>query len=233
MTLLRAVKASPKPFLKHEELVAHYPMRGPAEQVDVMFIGRALNGWNNRFSAQDIIDDPEKVFEQIRGNGMEGKFAEQEQLRWVVKADKTQAYNSNQSQFWQTIRGVMEARVADPEKWWHGIVWTNFLKLSRNGKNPTGKMVHVIGKPSMDLLLAEVAEYRPKNIVCLSGMDYAANFLARCTTTARLSVTDGTGYLEYTGDATLNDHSFRLVIAPHPQTRVTNDLISEILETLS
>jgi hypothetical protein len=242
--LLESVRDNPKPFSKHEgkKLVAHYPMRGSADEVDIMFIGRALNDWTWQFDVPTPEEDLNDLLLRIKANVAEDAdpeyvYSEREQLKWVDDRNaKHKDYNSNRSQFWQTIREIMQGRVVDKDDWWHGIVWSNFLKLSRPKKNPTAGMVGVIGESSMELLLAEIREYEPKHIVCLSGMDYAANLLARCEVSQRVADIENTRYIEYSGLVTLaGERNISLLIVPHPQGKgkIRSLMVEEITTQLS
>jgi hypothetical protein len=128
----------------------------------------------------------------------------------------------------------MQGRGANETNWWHGIVWSNFLKLSHQHGNPSASMVNVIGKPSLELLLAEIEEFKPKHIVCLSGLDYAADLLARCEATRRLVGFEDTTYVEYAGTVCFaGAREMGLLVMPHPQGRKRAVLVAEILEHLS
>lgn len=236
LELLAAVRDNPKPFRKYERLVAHYPMRGLAERVDVMFIGRALNDWTWQFTTEEVVIDPEDVLRRIKRNVAEKAedISPRQQLSWVDERDADHPdYNSNRSQFWQTIREVMWGRGAEEDKWWHGIVWSNFLKLSHQDGNPSARMVNVIGKPSLELLLAEIEDFQPKHIVCLSGLDYAADLLARCEETTRLAGFEDTAYVEYAGVVRFaGEREMGLLVMPHPQGRKRAVLVQEVLEKL-
>ncbi len=239
LELLAVVLGNPKPFVKHKKLVAHYPMRGLADEVDVMFIGRALNNWTNNFPVPMPDTNLNTLLQQIKGNvGEKGKvYSEREQLRWVDDRNhEHEHYNSKLSQFWQTIREVMWKRGAKEKEWWHGIVWSNFLKLSHPEGNPSAGMVNVIGRPSMELLLAEIKEFKPRYIVCLSGMDYAANLLARCEVSRRVADIENTRYIEYSGLVTLaGEQNIGLLIVPHPQGKgkIRSLMVEEITTQLS
>lgn len=237
LNLLQAIVETPAPFRKQEPLVAHYPMRGKAEQVDVIFVGRALNGWTHKFTVANLEHDVEKKFKEIKKNFVTEEYPEREQLLWVENRNATHKhYNSNKSQFWQTIREVMGVRKKAKEEWWHGIVWTNFQPLSRDGDNPTAGMVSVMGDATMNLLLAQIEEYQPRHIVCLSGMEYAANLLARCERTTRLPGTENSRYVEYAGLVDFpGKQNVGFVIMPHPQGRGKSRelMVSEITTQLN
>ncbi|NJC27159.1 hypothetical protein [Neolewinella antarctica] len=209
-----------------------------ADKVDIMFVGRALNGWTWNFPVPTKDSNLDDLLNRIKRNVHENDtpLPEREQLGWVDERNADHPdYNSKRSQFWQTIREVMEVRKKAEEKWWHGIVWTNFQPLSRDGANPTSRMVSVMGDATMNLLLAQIEEYQPRYIVCLSGMNYAAYLLARATRTERQAGTEESEYVEYAGVADFpGAEGVGLVIMPHPQGRGKKRavMVEEILKHL-
>lgn len=103
LELLAAVRDNPKPFRKHKKLVAHYPMRGLADEVDIMFIGRALNDWTWQFDVPTPGEDLNDLLLRIKANVAEDAdpeyvYSEREQLKWVDDRNaKHKDYNSNRS----------------------------------------------------------------------------------------------------------------------------------------
>lgn len=230
--LLETIAANPRHFTGHD-LDAFHPMRGPGAAVDTMYIGRALNGWHWDFRVEDLQKDLDGHLRKILEDKHEASdYADR--LDWVEKywQNSTMGYNTAKSQFWQVIRRVSIARSAPDEKWWHDIVWTNFFKIAPAKRNPTGKMIKVMGQASHDLLMTEIAFYQPRNVVCLSGLSYAAHLLASAKSTVR--VEHDSSLLEYVGDVCWQgDESVRFIIAPHPQSRSASRIADEIMPVLN
>lgn len=225
--LLQKIADQPRHFEK-VDLVAFHPMRGPGEAVDTMYIGRALNGWHWDFRVEQLIPNPETILDKILEDKHEAT-AYEDRLNWVEEywQNSTKGYNTAKSQFWQVIRQISIARNQPGEQWWDDIVWTNFFKIAPAKRNPTGKMIKVMGQASHELLLAEIAYYQPRNIVCLSGLNYAAHLLASADTT--IKVPNDSFLLEYVGDVAWADgRKIRFIIAPHPQTRSASKIAEEI-----
>jgi hypothetical protein len=229
--LLQKIADQPRHFQK-VDLVAFHPMRGPGESVDTMYIGRALNGWHWDFRVEELNPDPDFILNRILEDKHEAT-AHEDRLDWVEKywQNSTKGYNTAKSQFWQVIRQISIARNQPGEEWWDDIVWTNFFKIAPAKRNPTGKMIKVMGQASHELLLAEIAYYQPRNIVCLSGLSYAAHLLASAETTTKVSYNGS--LLEYVGDVSwAPGKSIRLIIAPHPQSRSASRIADEIMPLL-
>lgn len=229
--LLTTIAEKPRNFTGHN-LVAFHPMRGPGEAVDTMYIGRALNGWHWDFRVEDLNPDPDFILNKILEDKHEAT-AHEDRLDWVEKywKNSTKGYNTAKSQFWQVIRQISIDRSQAGDQWWDDIVWTNFFKIAPAKRNPTGKMIKVMGKASHELLLTEIAYYQPRNIVCLSGLSYAAHLLASTKSTVRIDCISP--LVEYAGDVCWQDDEVvRFIIAPHPQSRSASRIANEIVPLL-
>ncbi|PHI21518.1 hypothetical protein CEQ90_01495 [Lewinellaceae bacterium SD302] len=229
--LLETIATKPHQFSGHQ-LVAFHPMRGPGKTVDTLYIGRALNGWHWDFTVEALQADLEGHLRKILEDKHEAA-AYEDRLNWVEKywQNGTKGYNTAKSQFWQVIRQISIERSKEGEQWWDDIVWTNFFKIAPAKRNPTGKMINIMGQASHDLLMAEIAYYQPRNIVCLSGLNYAAHLLASAKST--VSIDRNTPLIEYAGDVCWQgDEVIRLVISPHPQSRSTARIAKEIMPLL-
>lgn len=229
--LLQKIADQPRHF-QQVDLVAFHPMRGPGKAVDTMYIGRALNGWHWDFRVEELNPAPDVILNKILEDKHEAT-AHEDRLDWVEKywKNSTKGYNTAKSQFWQVIRQISTERNQPGEHWWDDIVWTNFFKIAPAKRNPTGKMINVMGQASHDLLMAEIAYYQPRNIVCLSGLSYAAHLLASTKSTVRID--HELSLLEYAGDVCWEDgEEIRLIIAPHPQGKSAARIAKEIMPLL-
>ncbi len=234
-SLYREVIASivnqPKSFKNSDQLVALYPMSGRAEHVDTLYFGRALNGWQWHFTLEELQQDPEEPLEWIVQNSRGEYKPYDERLDWVENQwKKKDSYNTARSQFWQVIRSVSLARQEDAEHWWDAIAWSNLLKVAPYGKNPTQRQIRVIGEASLNLAQEEIAVFKPKNVVCLSGMVWAGD-LQRCGK-AEKAVPFDESILEYAADLTFGDHTCRFVVAPHPQGKSSSAIAAELIKVL-
>jgi hypothetical protein len=219
--LLSLISANPKPF-RSKELVAFHPMVGPAKTTHTMFIGRALNGWHWSFTPEDLLRNPENILDSITSDKHQADTYD-ERLDWVDRCwGAKEGYNSAKSQFWQVVKSVSTDQALPNQRWWDGIVWTNFAKIAPTKRNPTAAMTRVLGSRSLDLLLHEIQTFKPRNVVCLSGLAYAANLLAAASTTNKLEFQPC--LLEYAGDVTwYGSDAVRLLIAPQlPRHRKRN-----------
>ena len=223
--LLQTIADQPR-YFQGKDLVAFYPMGGGSNGVDTMYIGRALNGWHRPFKVEELTKDVEKQLELVLKD-CHPSSEPGDPLSWVQNHWSTgKEYNSARSQFWQVIKQLSQERCGE-ERWWDDIVWTNFFKVTPYRDPPGARMVQVMGKASLNLLLTEITHFKPRNIVCLSGISYAADLLASARTTRKINC--DSSLLEYVGDVDLaTDEMTRLIIAPHPQSRSASKIADDI-----
>jgi uracil-DNA glycosylase len=231
--MLATLADKPEVLTPYEKLVAHYPMKGKAEKVDTMFIGRALNGWHQHFTPEELRDDLAKV---LRGIIEDGHGADDyvDRLAWIDRmwGNRKEGYNTAKSQFLQVMKRVAETRKSKECNWWDEIVWTNLLKVAPPGQNPPMAMTRVNGEASLSLIHAEIATFRPRNIVCLSGMVWAKNLLESGANVSRIE--HEAEYLEFAGDVSFGDlPPVRFIVMPHPQTRSSKRMAAEIIHALN
>jgi len=231
--MLQQMLEHPDPFTNLGKIVACYPMTGPEGKVDTMFIGRALNGWHWNFDLGKLKEEPEAILDRII-NDRHSAAPDEDRLAWIDRmwGNRKEGYNTARSQFLQVLRGVSESREPKRENWREGIVWTNLLKIAPYGSNPSQKMVKMIGDASLELILAEIAAFKPRNIICLSVMVWARNLLD--SGKIDYEIERNGKYLEFAGDVSFNSAPpLRFVVMPHPQTRSSKLMIEEIKQVLN
>jgi hypothetical protein len=228
--LLQAIADQPR-YFQGKDLVAFHPMRGVGETVDTMFIGRALNGWHWNFDVKSLQNSQEEILHSVL-NKQHPSSDQNNPLSWVDNHHSSgKKYNSARSQFWKVLRGVSQAR--NPKSHWsEEIVWSNFFKVAPWGRNPSSKMINVMGLASHELLLAEIQHFKPRNIVCLTGTNWAEYL--RDSASLKQEIAFKGDLVEYVADLSWNNENsvIRFVISPHPQTRPAKQLINEILQAL-
>ena len=229
--VLTSIINHPEPFSKNEQLVALYPMSGRGETVDTLYFGRALNGWKWHFTLKDIQQNPDEVLQWIVQNGQDKYQPHEERLDWVqCQWQSKDLYNTARSQFWQVIRRVAMQRQGDASNWWDEVAWSNLLKLAPSGKNPSAAQMKVMGTHFLRMAVTEIQLFKPTNVVCLTGMNWANNLLNAGTQCKKIPYNGN--QLKYVGDRSYGDHNCRVVVAPHPQGKSSSKIADEILQVL-
>lgn len=195
------------------EITGFLAMTGHAFDRGLMVIGRAVNGWTEGVTPDQLRAPAEAeryarlVQESVSGNGMCP-------MRWVTERwGAGKDYNTKRSAFWRCIRCVVQglglADVKD-KGWPSRLVWSNLYKVSpAGGGNPAKVLCEIQLDGCAELLKLEFRTYRPSRVLFLTGLDWSAPFLEA----AELQESVGFQYVERVGDAL----GARCVIAVHPQ----------------
>lgn len=148
----------------------------------LMFVGRALNGWEESLDDCSTID---KTVDSI--------FNQKDKLDTLICAEgflgtnaKKRYYHKNQK-FFRFIKGVLEAvgeSEPDTDETWYNdsmhwnqkFVWANLYCVSKRSPtcmaeaNPDNKMIKPSIESYVDLMHSYILEYQPKAVVFITDM---------------------------------------------------------------
>jgi len=226
--LLKAFKLI-KPRFKYEDYVAFHSMVGNEYNNDIMFVGRALNGWNWKFNLKKYENtDLDKFYNEIHANGMQ--VNKEDQLNWVRDHWKTEKkYQTSRSAFWRTIQKIIvNSNTGTETNWNQKIVWSNLFKISNINGNPRTSLIKLTKVENRDLLNAEILHYNPKFIVFLTGIDWFKHLF---DIDDRNKITTN-NFIEYRSSFNINNKHFEYVVAPHPQGKKESIMASYIINEL-
>jgi hypothetical protein len=209
---LGAVGAAPG--LEPAELAAFYPMVGHAYAGDLLVVGRAVNGWVDRVTVDELRDPGarHRLAEAARRTslGQDGCPMGWVTWRWSRPAGE---YSTGRSAFWRHVRAVLAAvdpASADDPAWSSRLAWTNLVKLAPwSGGNPGGALLDRQREAGPALLAHEVADLAPARVLVLTGRWWFEPFAERLG----LDVRWRDGLVE----GVAHDAGRRWVVAGHPQ----------------
>ena len=160
------------------------PISGGKFRGDVLFYGRAVNGWVFDFGVDDIRDDNRrsKVIAESQGLNAEvvcsrdpKKFADmscdRDAMHWVEhehREGKGSRVQANRSALWRVVRGVAGS-YSESSKWYSRLVWSNLYKVSPEQGNPSAALKRAQFPVCAQLIQLEVLQYRPRAVVFLTG----------------------------------------------------------------
>ncbi|MFN8127128.1 MAG: hypothetical protein U0R64_11550 [Candidatus Nanopelagicales bacterium] len=195
------------------ELSLFWPKVGRRFDGGTLLIGRAVNGWIDRWDL-DTAEDPEvlaRVARQTAEGGVNGC-----PMGWVLDRWKPGdgEYDTSRSQFWVTARAVAVAvdPGSDPD-WPSHLAWSNLAKISKWASgNPPWRLRQSQLALAIRLLGLEVKELAPQRVLVLAGRDWFEPY-ARAL---GLEVSWREGLVEGVAD---DGQGRRWVVAVHPMTR--------------
>lgn len=124
----------------------------------VMYIGRAMNGWETKWNEGTT----KELVDQVFSNKMDMKTISE----GIVKDDDgNQIYNYNQSQFWQLCHQLMNLFGIE-EHWSDCVAWSNLYKVSpMKSGNPDNELIKETINHCADILRLEISNLKPTHII--------------------------------------------------------------------
>ena len=194
---------------------------GTAYSGKIMIVGRAVNGWIHNL-------DPSSDAEVQQCIRSVQNAIETENLDWVkAQWGSYEKYNTRKSAFWRLSKAI--SAVVNPDIAFHtdSIVWTNLYKAAKEeGGNPSGRLINVEFQLCKQILDAEIAFYKPTNIVFLTGLGWATPFLANATKIARDTNWE---YVEQVGTY----QGCKYIVGQHPQGKNESLHLYEIIRHIN
>lgn len=214
------------------ELATFAAMKGELFQRELMVVGRAVNGWKTECKLEQL-QTPDGRAQVVEETLRVSNAVNRCPLLWVSDdSDNCDSYNTRKSAFWRVVRCVVrDLGIADivDQSWPSHLIWTNLYKLAPAvGRNPSTTLVGIQFQDCLELLEAEVTEWKPKRILLLTGIDWAEGFLSRLRA-IETSVVKGS-FVEFVGDLDLthDGQRTRVVVAKHPERKPQAAFVREV-----
>ena len=219
--LLEGVAATPK--IHPPETSLFWPKVGRRYDGELLLVGRAVNGWMDRWDVNAPTDLDALV---AAARATAEATVDDCPMGWVVERWKSGDgdYDTSRSQFWATTRDVVTDEHPEWESDWPShLVWSNLAKVSRWTKgNPSGRLRRAQLDVAAEALALEVAELAPQRVMVLAGRDWFGPFADRLG----LDMEWRQGLVEGVAEDGLR----RWVIAVHPMTRSPSAVAQAVLE---
>jgi hypothetical protein len=209
-----------------KKVTGFLPMMGREYSGDLMVVGRAVNGWMTEGIAPTELGNnarrlryARKVYESVTEPDGRKCPMSWVTVQWGVTEDG--ASNPSRSAFLRVIRAVVSrlhiADVDDDKSPWPSrLVWSNLYKIAPyEGRNPNGNLQHAQFNGCVKLLRWELAKYRPRRVLFLTGCAWADPFLERAWKDR--AAPDGYSFVEAVGHVMCGPHAATCVVASHPQ----------------
>ena len=218
--------------LPKDPIVGFLPMKGTLYRGELMVVGRAVNGWDTPIEAAELANPDlareytAKVWENVSGQGGCP-------MKWVSEMwENTTDYNIRKSAFWRVIRNcVSRLAIADVDEdtsWPSHLVYSNLYKVSpKKGGNPKGHLCRAQESACISLLHAEIALFKPRRLLFLTGREWVEPFLTGLT--SDLQMPDA-GKVEAAGTINHSDGTkTKFVVIPHPQGKPQTPIVDGVI----
>jgi hypothetical protein len=210
-------------------------MVGKQYEGDLMVVGRAVNGWTRGWKPQEFKDN-ENLNAFIDGVFESVTIGQPCPMQWVSQCwgNYDHDYNTRKSAFWRVIRRVVdELEIADvgSSEWPSHLVWSNLYKFSpADGGNPSEALCTIQFDECKSLLQEEIHAYKPKRILCLTGVDWADPFIKAFA--PEMAPISERRYVEAVGKLNApHEPQSSIVVAAHPQTKKEDIWVREVVNS--
>ena len=165
------------------ELAGLWPIVGTEYQSGkgTLFVGRATNGWRNKWTLRDILNSPEKASTFLKQIKTPIEPDAQKTMAWVLeKGEGRKSPWGNASAFLRVTRDIARALgpdESDEENPLEAIAWSQLMKIAPEASgNPKQPLCDAQFYHCTKLLALEVAQLQPKRIVVIAGYDWFSDF---------------------------------------------------------
>ena len=177
------------PAAEWESMSAFWPMTGHEYGGDLMVIGQVANGWEGKLDIGQL-KYPEyrnRVAKRASAVAMSGicNLATRCPMLWVTDQwkDARPGHSTGRSPFWRVVRFVVDRlNLGDIERddWPSALAWTNLYKVApKAGGNPIQRLKTAQEPGVFELIQREIAEFAPRRVLVLTGLDWFTPFAAQ------------------------------------------------------
>lgn len=194
---------------------------GSKSRGKLLVVGRATNGWGNGFSKSSATSCGKMLDEFLPKLGKAN-------LDWVSEQwGHTKKYNTKRSAFWRVARMLAQRIANDSDDCINHICWTNLYKTAPDGGNPSSRLKDLQFDHCAQILTSEIRATKAKNVVFLTGLDWAGPFLDSLKVENRLD-RRRYHYVEFSGQK----GKVNYVVGKHPQGKPEDPHFREIIRAL-
>ncbi len=199
------------------------PAKGVEYNNDLLFIGRAVNGWGN------YIEKDKNEFFINKFNDV-CKSYDDENLNWIIeKWGASIGYNTKKSAFWRLIKTISDEFYKDDINSVNKVSWNNLYKISNDkGGNPSSSLMNIQFELCRKILKLEIETFNPKFTIFLTGLGWAGDFIQQDDFTGL--ETDGLTFVEFIGLNKKDKNVF--IVSKHPQGKPEKKHAEEIIKVM-
>lgn len=148
-------------------------------------------------------------------------------------------YNPAKSAFYRVMRSVTEALdITNPndDEWSSHLIYSNLYKVAptrEKNPNPSEGLVKAQQNACVRMLGEEIVKWTPRRLLFLTGLDWAAPFLAGIGVAAHPSHLDR--WVSYVGtiSSRLEGTQTSVVVGPHPQCKPEREIVRQVVQAFS
>ena len=226
-----------------ERLRLFAPMTGSLWDGGLMFVGRALYGWETEEFTAEKAKNEDKRSELVKDAWTISRTETGDcpilrlHNRWHdARKSNPEAYNPNRSAFWRLIRSLAQMRISSTgiaPPWHSTIYWTNLYKVNPACTgNPIKALAGAQQQACIDMLRCEIETKKPEAVVFLTGWHGWAMPFVESLKTENLHIQPDTILKAY-GQLISDNQKVPFVVVPHPQSKRAQAIATAALNGIS
>lgn len=202
-----------------------------SQNVKVMVVGRAVNGWEVEFD--DCSDLNSTVKSVMTQKNRLDDFASD-----CTEDEQGKKYYYATSSFLRMMRQLVGAFTGTEENWQQRLAWSNLFKISpRNGGNPSWLMIRNDIPLYYELIKEEIAQNKPDVVVFVTDMNYFDPYPNHKTYSSFRTLINETDLGAVQSEFICMAGSFvenpdvKLIVCKRPEFRPIAKMVADIVDT--
>lgn len=202
----------------------------------LMVVGRAMNGWEENFS---LCKSAEDVRDKVLSRSFDFRDVIDRESKEVSVGRKL-PYRYIRSKFWKLVQYTLQEYNEANNEWYdenknlnwnEKIVWSNLYKISpRYANNPDNALIEASIEANIDIIKAEIEEYKPEKILFVTDTWYLKPF------DSKNSFADEFNIRGFEGSVVVGEGEYngaKIVVCKRPDVRgYTNEYIHSMAEQI-
>jgi hypothetical protein len=207
-------------------LTTFLPRRGLQSTNELMIIGRAPNGWRERWIPSKAAEEAgrREILDQIEVEITATRICP---MTWATAPQVT--WNWRRSAFMRLMKRLSALLPGYDEATWPSrLIWSNLYKVAPyEGGNPKTRLCDAQLKVCLRYLATEIEVWRPQRVVIVAGWNWAQPFIDHLTRQTSIPMS---GKVHWKGVVLVSQDSVpvKIVVCIRPEGKSVDDLCTEI-----
>jgi hypothetical protein len=221
----------PNQRIKEDNLNIFSCKRSAQFNHNLMTVGRYITGAHPDcvFAFRDTEYKTDSLIKSLElHEGAMNWVADFENPRRKVAANERRL-NTRHIPFWRVTRQIaFSAQLTTDTCWSDQIAWTNLYKIAKNGRNPSEELLDFQSESAKVILLQEIADAKPKNIIFLTGWNDGAKAFIENNLSNKRDINKNN--VCFAATLTINDFSCNIIVAEQVQGTKETELANTITQ---
>lgn len=200
----------------------------------IMTVGRYITGAHPDcvFKIEDCAKNSDSLISMLEYHEVAMNWVSDLEDSRRKLADGERPFSTRRLPYWRVVRQVVQkGKLTTDTCWSDQTAWTNLYKLSKNGGNPSAKLLAYQFESSKKILLQEIVDAKPQNILFLTGWEnWAKPFIEDCLIDIKHI---NNNHICLTGTFKIGTFECNVIVAEKPYKFNESKMADTILESIT